>query len=268
MPRPRTVNRVPFSQRPMPQDAPIIYAYDGSLEGFFCCVFESFLRNEIPFAIWPPERETPALYPVLEIPTDRTRADRVYRSLTPKLGAPACETILIDFLSCDEDKELHLLRFLHYAFRVGPGAYHALGHMDTAPLHAMRRHIMRETEKLMGFIRFEEHDGMLGAVIHPKNYILPMLRQHFCSRFPEEDFLIYDATHSAALVHRDHRAELVQLSAPLSLPAPDEREQQFQQLWKQFYTTLEIRERHNEVCRRNLCPKRYWADMTELRDAL
>ncbi len=44
---------------------------------------------------------------------------------------------------------------------------------------------------------------MLGAVIHPKHRILPLLRGHFCSRLPDENFLIYDAAHGTALLHRD-----------------------------------------------------------------
>ena len=48
-------------------DADLVYLYDGSFEGFLCCVFESFLQHEIPFAIWTPERETATLYPIREI---------------------------------------------------------------------------------------------------------------------------------------------------------------------------------------------------------
>ena len=31
-------------------DADVVYLYDGSFEGFLCCVFESFAQHEIPFA--------------------------------------------------------------------------------------------------------------------------------------------------------------------------------------------------------------------------
>ena len=55
---------------------------------------------------------------------------------------------------------------------------------------------------------------MLGAVIHPKNYILPLLRPHFCGRFPEEDFMIYDAVHQAVLLHEGHKTQLLELAAP------------------------------------------------------
>ena len=42
-------------------DADVVYLYDGSFEGFLCCVFESFAQHELPFAIWTPERETATL---------------------------------------------------------------------------------------------------------------------------------------------------------------------------------------------------------------
>ena len=54
-------------------DADVVYLYDGSFEGFLCCVFESFAQHELPFAVWTPERKTATLYPVKEIPTDRER---------------------------------------------------------------------------------------------------------------------------------------------------------------------------------------------------
>ena len=178
-------------------DAAVVYLYDGSFEGFLCCVFESFAQHEIPFAVWTPERETATLYPFKDIATDHEKARRVFASLGRKLGA--------------------------------------------------------ETEYL---------------VIHPKNYILPLLRGHFCGRFPEEDFMIYDAVHQAVLLYRDHRPQLLELAEPLELPPPSEREQQFQALWKQFYKTLEIQARHNERGRMTHCPKRFWADLTELREEL
>ena len=131
----------------------------------------------------------------------------------------------------------------------------------------MKQSLDWEVDKFQGFVRFQEHDGMLGAVIHPKNYILPLLRGHFCARFPEENFLIYDAVHQAVLLYQNHKAQLMELAEPLTLPPPDEKEQQFQELWRQFYKTLEIKARHNEKGRMTHCPKRFWADLTEMQQS-
>ena len=246
-------------------DANIIYLYDGSFEGFLCCVFESFLQHELPFAVWTPQQETSALYPIKEIITDSVKAQRVFASLSRKLGSETEYLVSRDFLSGQEDKELLLLRFLHLAFALGSGTVKRMGHPDVAPLYKMQKSLDWEVDKFQGFIRFEEHEGMLGAVIHPKNYILPLIRGHFCARFPEENFMIYDASHQAVLLYQDHHAQLLELAAPLELPPPSEREQQFQALWTQFYKTLEVQARHNERGRMSHCPKRFWADMVEMR---
>ena len=225
-------------------DADVVYLYDGSFEGFLCCVYESFAQHELPFAVWTPQRETATLYPVKEISTDPAIARRVFASFGKKLGAETEYLVSRDFLSGQEDKELLLLRFLHLAFALGPGTVKREGHPVVAPLYAT------------------------GAVIHPKNYILPLLRPHFCGRFPEEDFMIYDAVHQAVLLHEKHGTRLLELAAPLELPPPSAREQQFQALWTQFYRTLEIQARHNEKGRMTHCPKRFWADMVEMRGEL
>ena len=215
-------------------DADVVYLYDGSFEGFLCCVFESFAQHEIPFAVWTPQRETATLYPVRDIETDSARAQRVFSALGRKLGRETEYLVSRDFLSGQEDKELLLIRFLHLAFALGPGTVKRMGHPDVAPLYEMKKSLDWEVDKFQGFVRFEEHDGMLGAVIHPKNYILPLLRGHFCSRFPEENFMIYDAVHQAVLLYQEHKAQLLELAAPLELPPPSAREQEFQALWNEI----------------------------------
>ena len=62
-------------------DADVVYLYDGSFEGFLCCVYESFAQHELPFAVWTPQRETATLYPVKDIPTDPAVARRVFACL-------------------------------------------------------------------------------------------------------------------------------------------------------------------------------------------
>ena len=144
-------------------DADVVYLYDGSFEGFLCCVYESFAQHEFPFAVWTPQRETATLYPVKDIATDPAVARRVFASFGKKLGAETEYLVSRDFLSGQEDKELLLLRFLHLAFALGPGTVKREGHPVVAPLYAMKKSLDWEVDKFQGFVRFEEHDGMLGA---------------------------------------------------------------------------------------------------------
>lgn len=67
---------------------------------------------------------------------------------------------------------------------------------------------------------------------------------------------------------RTTRLSLWSWPNPSPCPHLDEKEQQFQELWRQFYKTLEIKARHNEKGRMTHCPKRFWADMTEMKEEL
>mgnify|MGYP007077728807 CR=1 FL=1 len=66
--------------------------------------------------------------------------------------------------------------------------------------------------------------------------------------------MIYDAVHQAVLLHEGHKTQLLELAAPLELPPPSAREQQFQALWTQFYKTLEIKRATTKKAARPIAP--------------
>ena len=74
-------------------------------------------------------------------------------------------------------------------------------------------HLTEEAHLLKGFTRFSEIDGVLVGEIEPKNRVLPLLRPHFCARYPGEDFVLHDRTHREALFYAfaEARCPLVEL---------------------------------------------------------
>lgn len=245
-------------------DADVVYLYDGSFEGFLSCVFESFARKELPFGVWPQDEPQPSLFAERYVDTDPARAARVYASIPQRLGARAKELVSYGFLSGETDKERALLRFLQFAYAAGPKASWMHGHEAVAPVWALEKGVRGEAHQFAQFLRFSQSGGALGAVIDPRHYVLPLLRGHFCGRYPEETFVIYDRTHRAALVYQDHQAGYLQLEEDFRLPPASEDEQAYQALWKAFYNTIAIRQRQNLKLRRSHCPKRYWGNMLEL----
>ena len=137
-----------------------------------------------------------------------------------------------------------------------------LGDADAAAAFALERAVTSEAHRYVEFLRFEERDGMLGAVIHPKHFVLPLLRGHFCSRLPDEDFLIFDATHGTALLRRSGQVQY--LAMERYAPGPDEAEESWQALWKRFFRALTIEERRNERAQATHVFKRFWPDMCEM----
>ena len=237
------------------------YHYDGSFPGFLCCIFESFSRHEVPAAVCPPEEAQMTLFGVREIPTDTSRAKRVAAGLE-RLGPVVRNRITTGFLCTEPGKDLKLLRFARLCFDYGPRAAQMLGDEDAAAAFAIERAVTGEAHRYIEFIRFEERDGMLGTVIHPKHHVLPLLRGHFCSRLPDEDFLIFDATHGSALLRQNQKVQY--LAMDHYTPCTDETELNWQSLWKRFFKALTIEERRNERLQMGHVFKRFWPDMCEM----
>lgn len=246
----------------MPDRTDLVYLYDGSFAGFLCCVFDSFYRHELPETIESFSAYQCSLYPARRIETDPAHSERVWRAIETKLGALAADLVQFGFLTCLEQKERLLLDFLKLGFRVGPQAAHMLQNATVSALDHAVRALRNEAHLLSGFLRFTEVNGMLAAVIGPKNSVLPILREHFSDRFACETFMIFDRTHQLALFHQGGYARIVPVES-VRIPRPGKDEKEWEALWKRFHDTIAIEGRLNPRCQMTHCPKRYWGYMTE-----
>lgn len=249
------------------QPKDIVYIYDGSFSGFFCCVYESVLSREIPFAVFTQENAQPSLWPEKQVITDEAKAKRVRRSIPEKISPRAFELVENVFFSCLKNKEIYMLRFLIKAFSLGPKTVNMLADPDVAPMLKAERRLLGERHLLLGFIRFSDSNGALTASITPKNFILPYIAGHFIARYANEDFMIYDRTHKAALIYQNKKKQIVRVE-DVEFPAASRDEQYYRSLWKQFYDTVAIKARANPKCRMSHMPRRYWENMIEMQDEL
>lgn len=238
----------------------VIYQYDGTFSGFLCCVFESYAHKEFPIA-FSGDEEYLSLYPVRVIITQRTHSQRVYDGLA-RLSAPALKVLRRAWLTCLEDKELRLYAFIRKLFAQGPGFMHSRADETFYPIACALRHMNGELEKLRGFVRFSDYNGVWGGEIEPKNRVLPLLAPHFCSRMADQAFFLYDRTHHELLLYARGQRRIVPVDG-LQLELPGQQELQYRALWKQFFESVSIQERRNPRCQNGFLPKRYRSVMTE-----
>lgn len=242
----------------------MIYCYDGSFEGFLCCVFDSYVHREYPAEFQGEDCPEQSLFPSRRVGTDAGRARRVLASLR-KIDPYAEELVWKGFLTCAPGREAVIYRFIRALYETGRPLLRQLSDEAVHPLFQAVRHLEGEAHLLKGFVRFSEFEGMLAGEIRPKNRVLPLLRPHFCDRMYNEVFLLYDRAHREALVHRPGQWAIIPLE-DFQMAAPSAAEAQYRRLWKRFYDTIEIKERHNPRQRRTNMPQRYWASMTEFQD--
>ena len=239
----------------------MIYEYDGSFEGFLTCIFESYAQKEVLTAISCGEDIPFMLFPVRTVLTDRDHAARVYRKVV-KLSPEAADLLRRGFLTCLPDREMHLSRLVVKLLEEGPRVLRDLSDETLYPSLRAVRHLNGEVHQYKGFVRFSDLGGVLGGEIEPKNRVLPLLRRHFCGRYSNEAFFIFDRTHREILLYARGISQIQPLER-LDLAAPDAEEVQYRRLWKAFFETVTIRERENPRCQNTFLPKRYRGVMTE-----
>ena len=248
----------------MPYGSDVIYYYDGTYDGFLCCVFESFAEKEDPAAILDfHEAEQGSLFGGKYIDTDPVRAERVRVSVPNKMGLEAQDLLEKAFLTCLKDREKCMLRFMRLGYKTGRGICSRMTDPAVDTLLKAVKHLEREAHLYLGFVRFAECGHVLISEIEPKNNVLPVIAPHFLARFSGEDFMIFDRTHKTALLHKNGEYSFIHADR-IELPPESPEEQHYQAMWRTFYDTIGIEGRRNEICRRTHMPKRYWRMMTEV----
>ena len=239
----------------------VVYEYDGSFDGLLCCIYESYTQKELPAAFFRTGELEPCLYEVRAVTTDAAHARRVYegfRRFSPEVGP----FLRRAYWTCLPEKELAIYRFAAKLYREGKPLLQRLSDETYHPLLRAVRQLNGELEQYRGFVRFSDIGGVLAAEIEPKNRVLPLLRQHFCDRYANEAFFIYDRTHKELLVYAKRHSRILPMDS-LQLALPSDEEVAFRRLWKRFYEAIAIKERYNPRCQNTFMPKRYRGTMTE-----
>lgn len=239
----------------------VVYTYDGTYAGFLSCVFDSYAHHEQPAAFRILGEPQSLLWPERVVETDEVHAARVLRSFG-KLGGEGARLAVRSFLTNLPEKELHLWQFLKLGYAVGGGVGRMLTDSRVDMLRKAVWHLEHEAHMYKGFVRFSEQAGVLAAQIEPKNWVLPLVADHFTARFNKERFLIFDRTHGEALVYQPGKWGIIPMEG-LELAPPGQEELNYRRLWRRFYDTIAIEGRENPRCRMTHMPKRYWAMMTE-----
>ena len=206
----------------------VTYVYDGSFEGLLTAVFESFESRELPCSIVAEDEFVPTLFACKTVDTDPQKADRVRRGLK-NVSADVWNAVRLGYLTCVEDRGTLINDFVHMVMHYGAGVMRMLAD-DT---------VSRLTKAVRA------------------------LAPHFCDRYPNESFLIYDKTHSQALVWHNRQKMIIPLDG-FEQPQAGDEELYFRALWKHFYDTVAIEARYNPRCRMNFMPKRYWNQLPEM----
>ncbi|MDO4339651.1 MAG: TIGR03915 family putative DNA repair protein [Eubacteriales bacterium] len=203
------------------------------------------------------------------IPSDGEKAQKVARSVRRKLGYSVYEHICYAAVSAHPDKGTAVFRVLLKALGNGKcrrDIMEALADPDVCLVAKLRTKVWHELHRFYGFVRFREiGGGVLFARITPDNDILLMLAPHFADRFPNENWMIYDAKRQKALLHPRGGEYTLRTGIKLTeeyREAPGKTEE-YEELWKAFCKSITVEARKNPGLQQQFVPLKFRPDMVE-----
>lgn len=241
------------------------YVYDGSFAGMLCCIYESFDRHEMPYAVTHTPSQQMSMFEQHAVASDEDKAARVAGTVRERISAKALRLIQHAYMSAMEDKELCALRFVRLGLQAGARVTSMLAHPCVCPLWKAEMALFSEVHAFKEFARFSSHGDILVATIEPRNMVLPILVRHFAVRFRNEKFVIYDAVHRQVALYAEDCMQIAE-GVEFEPPPTDREEENFRRLWQRYLEVMPVEGRDNPRCQMAHMPKRYWKNMPEMAD--
>jgi len=225
-----------------------IYRYDSSSAGLLTLLAITVPRGVMPdtICVEPPTQQS-LFTAVTVVDADPVLAEEFRDSLSLRLSPPALQQLRLAWHGGHPDREMMICRYLHHVWQLGPQASGMLSHPHVAPLWKLARMVGREAHRYQGFVRFRETSGgFYYAPLSPDHRVLPLIAPHFASRFSDQQWVLHDLRHGEGIVHDRNRRQWLLLPMETSGdPELTPAEEQFQSLWRSYFTTLAIEERRN-----------------------
>lgn len=246
--------------------------YDGTFEGWLSAVFEiyEFKFEDVVFA----KKEASAVLLFAThhtVITDSEKANRVLRAIKKRLSAEGFSNFYKAFFSDMDEIEQIMFQFTKYALASSKNIEGDFTNSAVWDLRKAARLTRREAHRMEAFVRFKlTKDKLYYAIVEPDCNVLPIIENHFKKRYADQRWLIYDSKRKYGIYYDLENVSNIELqfntqtsSSKFLAEICDQQEEFFQNLWRCFFTSVNIESRKNMKLHIKHMPKRYWKHLTE-----
>ncbi len=251
----------------------IVFIYDKTLEGLLTAIFDAYFRKTFPGLLLEYGQPLPLFHDeVFTVVTDEEKAGRVWKALEKKLSKVSLSCITVSWLSELPEIDGLLFRYICKNIDAPSSIEMNFGDPDVLELSKIWKKVGHEKHKIQQFLRFQKAaDGTFFAAMEPLYNVLPLTISFLKDRFADQKWLIYDLKREYGYYY--DLSEVIEvrfedkgdhlISGLLSDDIMDKDEKLFQQLWKQYFKSIAIKERINPKLQRQHMPVRFWKYLTE-----
>lgn len=250
----------------------VTVVYDGTFEGWLTVVFEVFEYKFQNVEIYTKEQfQANVFNRHHESNFSAAKSSRVWKGLAAKISSAGQRQIYKAFLSEDKGIEQVLLQYVQYAFSKSQSIESDFSNPAVLTVVQTAKKVHREKHRMEAFIRFQlTADNLYYAICQPDFNVLPLIEKHFKNRYADQRWLIFDSQRKYGIYYDLTSVETIQLSFNEQTgngrnvaAIVNEKEELYQKLWQQYFTSVNISARKNLKLHVQHMPKRYWKFLPE-----
>lgn len=238
--------------------------YEDSFEGFLTAIYYSFYSKEDIISIDTNSYDDiDMLTTVKHLETDLEKYKKVKTAIVTKIDPLALSKIYSLYLSNYKNKGIICYKYLKTAFKIGSDIHKHLYLDVVREIDLIERRVSLEAHRFTGFVRFSLiNNKFLYSPIEPDNNILELISPHFQRRFSNEYWIIHDIKRNIASVYNKVSWEITEMNDDIYNSLKNYNDE-FEDLWKNYFVSITIKERANPKLQKRMMPKRYWKNLTE-----
>lgn len=188
---------------------------------------------------------------------------RVKKAIIKYGGKQTYEDIKDCLRSCSGAKETTAYEYVRLLLK--EKRYIGTMFSETAVLNFVDtvKKVRNEVHRMYGFLRFTElENGNYYAHYTPDNDVTDLIIPHFAERLKNCKFAIHDTRRGIIGIYdgKNYKVFRTDRMAEITL---SEEEKKMQNLWTEYYSSVNVKERKNKKTQDNYLPLRYRENMTE-----
>ena len=238
-----------------------VYITDGTPDCFYSAVFRACTDRGCLITSGK-NVQLPLGAAIIEVATDREKCARVKRKLSAVDGRALHDLSLILRRGSDM-REMIALAYIRLLIEKNAPVRDMHAHPAVIEAREAIKKVTGEVHNFTGFLRFMEgENGIYYAPFSPDNDILELILPHFMRRLANQPFVIHDVSRRKAALYNTRDCVITDTDERVSI-ALSEYERGFQELWKEYYRSVNIAQRPHEKQMKGYMPVRYWKFMPE-----
>jgi len=250
-----------------------LFIYDKTFEGLLTTIYDALEFNVKPDKIVSSNSYQDDLFATkYEVTTDTEKFDKLWNVIKTKSSEQNCQRIFKAFLSELIGIEIIIYNYVQLIVETDYNVELDFSHDAVLKVNNIQKKVGRESHRVIMFTRFQKTiDDIFYASFDPKYNVIPLTVNHFRNRFADQKWIVFDTRRKYGYFYDLENVREVTIGKNkinYETGKVDEdilhvSEKLFQKLWKNYYDSINIKERENLKVHMQFLPKRFWKYLPE-----